>query len=134
MIKQVFNIRHYWEVRVYYNTDFDLFDVIEKDLKDCGISKDSLRELYNVLYNNQAKAVTFSNLEKHLSIVLFCSHQSKADYINSIVHEAEHVKQAMLQAYQIQDKGEPPAYTIGYLVGKMWEVFKGLVCDECDYR
>ena len=129
MIKQVFYIRHYWEVRVYYNIDFDLFDAIEKDLKDCGISKDSLRELYNMLYNGLAKAVTFSNLEKHLSIVLFCFHQSKADYINSIVHEAEHVKQAMLKAYNIEDEGEAPAYTIGYLISQMYRVFSQLICD-----
>ncbi len=38
---------------------------------------------------------------------------SRIDYINSIVHEAEHIKQAMLKAYRVEDKGEPPAYTIG---------------------
>ena len=47
-----------------------------------------------------------------------------SDYIDSVVHEAEHVKQAMLKAYHVEDIGEPPAYTIGYLVGRMWEAFK----------
>lgn len=30
-------------------------------------------------------------------------------------------KQAMLEAYKVDDKGEKPAYTIGYLTSKMWK-------------
>lgn len=48
---------------------------------------------------------------------------AKADYINSLVHEAEHVKQTMLKEYDVEDEGENPAYTIGYLVKRMWEVY-----------
>jgi hypothetical protein len=67
-------------------------------------------------------------------VILFNHHEDKQDYVNSIVHEAEHVKQAMLKAYQVDDAGEPPAYTVGYLVGKMWEVFRELVCIKCKHR
>ena len=56
-------------------------------------------------------------------------YMSKEDYLNSIIHEAEHIKQAMLKAYDVDDIGEPPAYTIGYLVMKMYEVFKIFICD-----
>lgn len=51
--------------------------------------------------------------------MLFNIHKSYYDYVNSIVHEAEHVKQAMLNYYSISDEGEEPAYTIGYLAMKM---------------
>lgn len=33
----------------------------------------------------------------------------------------------MLEAYHVEDEGEAPAYTIGYLVGKMWELAKKLL-------
>lgn len=33
----------------------------------------------------------------------------------------------MLDAYSVEDSGEPPAYTIGYLVGRMYEGFKKLI-------
>lgn len=65
-----------------------------------------------------------------LSIIKVLSsspHTSPQDYLDSIVHEAEHVKQAMLEAYQIEDKGEPPAYTIGYLVSRMYPVFRNFI-------
>lgn len=74
----------------------------------------------------RAKAVTYNSIEKHMSIVLFNRHRNQTDYINSIVHEAEHIKQAMLEAYKVEDVGEPPAYTIGYLVGRMWKVYHKL--------
>ena len=133
MIKQVFDVESYFNVIVYYNVDYDFFNMVEKDLNEAGISKLMLRELWLMMYYGKAKAVTYSNIEEYVCVVLFNYHEDEKDYINSIVHEAEHVKQAMLEAYQIEDKGEPPAYTIGYVVGRMWEVFKGLVCMECKH-
>ena len=129
MIKQIFEVEHYWEVIVYYDVNFDLFKDIILEMRGMGAITDSVYEMYDMLANDKAKAATYSNLEKHISLVLFNSHESQEDYLNSIVHEAEHVKQAMLQAYQVEDKGEPPAYTIGYLVSQMYQVFKDIVCN-----
>lgn len=30
----------------------------------------------------------------------------------------------MLEAYDVEDRGEPPAYTIGHLVAQMWKGFR----------
>ena len=67
----------------------------------------------------KAKAVTISNLNLYKSVVLFNKHKSYYDYINSIIHEAEHIKQSMLYAYDVDDSGEPPAYTVGYIASQM---------------
>jgi hypothetical protein len=128
MIKQIINVKSYFKVIVYYNVDYDLFDIIEKDLIDAEIPERLMKALWYNMYHGLAKAVTYSNLYQHICIVLFNPHKSKADYIDSIVHEAEHVKQAMLKAYQVEDKGEPPAYTIGYLISQMYQVFQHLIC------
>lgn len=124
MIKQVFHIEDYWEVMVYYNVDYNLFNYIKKELINIGATEDIVCSIYNNMSSGKGKAVTYNNLEKHTSIILFNRHKNKRDYINSLVHEAEHVKQAMLKAYAVQDKGEDPAYTIGYLVSRMWETFR----------
>ena len=124
MIKQVFHIRNYWEVIVFYDLNYNLFYDIEELLLDCGASIEDIEELYYMMRYNSALAVTFSNTRLKVSIVLFNEHKTKQSYINSIVHEAEHVKQAMLESYNVDDIGEPPAYTIGFLVMKMLEFFK----------
>lgn len=130
MIKQVFHVEDYWEVVIFYNVDYSLFPIIGNEIGKLGITRHSLKVLKKSMESGKAKAVTCSSLGKHRSIVLFNRHHDNIDYINSLVHEAEHIKQAMLEAYHVEDKGEPPAYTIGYLVGRMWEVFHNVVMKQ----
>jgi hypothetical protein len=124
MTKQQIKIRHYWEVIVYYDVDYSSFYYIDNDLRKLGVTANTRSTIYDNMISNKAKAVTFSNESKCKSIILFNKHKSMIDYVNSIVHEAEHVKQAMLGAYDVEDKGEEPAYTIGYLVSRMWKVVR----------
>ena len=129
MIRQEFYVEHYWKVVVFWNIDYSLFNVIREDLRSLGMSRAETGKLREELENGKAKAVTCSSIEEHISIVLFNRHDSKRDYMNSIAHEAEHVKQATLEAYDVEDRGEAPAYTLGYLIGKMYYVFKELICS-----
>jgi len=127
MIKQVFHIKNYWKVIVYYNVDYNFFDIIRKDLVKINASDTTIDDIYYNLVVREAKGATYSNTHKHVSIMLFNHHSSKTDYINTVVHEAEHVKQAMLKVYKVEDKGESPAYTIGYLLSKMYPVVMKII-------
>ena len=131
MIRQQFSVDGYWEVIVYYDVDFDLLEAVYKELRDIGFSNRGILEVFKTLRKKRTKAVTCTNGYSHTSIVLFKPHDDWYDYLNSLVHEAEHVKQAMLDTYLIEDKGEPPAYTIGYLVERMWEVFGTIYNPYC---
>lgn len=118
MKRYIIDVENYWRVIVYFDIDYGSFDIISKDLAYYLCPKEEINSIqYHI--NTDAKAFTFSNINLKISIVGFNKHKNKYDYINSIVHECEHIKQAMLKAYYINDSGEPPAYTIGYLVSKM---------------
>lgn len=119
MIKNVINIDYYWKVIVYYDIDYDFFNYIVSDLNKLNCSNRTINTVYNNMSKYKAKAVTISNLNLYKSIVLFNKHKSYYDYINSIIHEAEHIKQSMLYAYDVDDSGEPPAYTVGYIASQM---------------
>lgn len=123
MIKRTIDIDGYWKVIIYFNVDYNLFNYVLNDLLSINTPNITIRRIFNNMSKRKAKAVTISNENFNTSIVLFNKHDSKYDYINSIVHEAEHIKQSMLHAYKIDDYGEPPAYTIGYLVMKMLMIF-----------
>jgi len=131
MIRQAFDVDGYWRVIVFYDMDYALLYGVVKVLADEGFPSWYVRQVFFNMYLG-AKAVTCSNTERKVSIVIFNEHDTMEDYINSIVHEAEHVKQAMLKAYYVNDEGEPPAYTMGYLVSRMWGVFRQFVCDACE--
>ena len=123
MIRQSFNVQSYWKVIVFYNFDYDFFGIVADELEAIDTPKWSIDNIYNMMSTGKALAFTQSNLKKHVSIVGFNRHKNSYDYLNSIVHEAEHIKQAMLKAYNIDESGEPPANTVAYLVEKMLQVF-----------
>lgn len=123
MIKSSINIDDYWKVIVYYDIDYDFFYVIYKVLRKYRISNRTIEEIYYIMSNHYAKAVTISIEEYNVSIVLFNKHKLYYDYINSIIHEAEHIKQSMLYFYNVGDYGEPPAYTVGYIASQMIKKF-----------
>lgn len=116
MIKKVFNIDNKWKVIVYYNIDYNLFSYIADDIYNLGMSNKLVNRVYKMMKSGRAKAVTISSPVKKCSIVGFNSTNFKYDLINSIVHEAVHVMEAMLNYYDVDVTGEPPAYTLGYLV------------------
>ena len=121
MFKRIININNYWKVIVYYNIDYNFFNYVENDLLYYGTPVESIKRIYHNM-RTTAKAFTYSNNKYRVSIVGFNSHTNKYDYINSIVHEAEHVKQAMLAYYNIEDEGENAAYTIAYIATKMLQL------------
>ena len=116
MIKKTFNIDNKWKVIVYYNIDYNLFSYIADDIYDLGMSNKLVNRVYKMMKSGRAKAVTISSPVKKCSIVAFNPTNSNYDLINSIAHEAVHVMEAMLNYYDINIKGEPPAYTLGYLI------------------
>lgn len=123
MIKDVINVDDYWKVIIYYDIDYDFFNIISKSLYKINCSNKTIESIYKNMFYNKAKAVTISNLYLHISVVLFNKHKHYYDYINSIIHEAEHIKQSMLEEYDIDDSGEPPAYTVGYIASQMIKMF-----------
>ena len=127
MIKQVIDVNGYWKIIVYYNVNYNLFHIIEDDIAKNSTPVEGIDAIKYNLFTNKAKAVTISNRHKYISFILFTKHTSREDYISSIVHEAEHVKDAMLKQYRIKNSGEPPAYTIGYIVKEMYIVFNRYV-------
>ena len=126
MIKQLINIENYWKIIVYYNVNYNLFNYIANDLYNIGASNKTINNIYKTMATHKAKAFTLSNKREKISVVAFNRHNSRYDYINSIIHEAEHIKQAMLSAYNVVDENEPPAYTIGYVAMKMLRINKML--------
>lgn len=124
MIKQIINIDNYWEVIVYYDIDYNFFNDIIKELDYLNTPVEEIDKIYYTM-KYKAKAFTYSNLKYRVSIVGFNKHFDKYDYINSIIHEAEHVKQHMLRSYKVLDEGEPPAYTVGYVATKMLQLKLG---------
>ena len=71
MIRQEFDVKSYWKVIVYYNVDYALFSDIFNSLQKVGAASEDIENIYGNMVSGKAKAVTYSNYSKHISVVLF---------------------------------------------------------------
>jgi hypothetical protein len=99
MIIQDIDINGYWKVIVVYN--------VELGQKDGGF--------------------TYTDFKKKQSIVGIGKSTSNAQFLNTITHEAKHVQSHICKFYSIEEDNENAAYLIGYIIQRMYEVFRGLI-------
>lgn len=126
IIKQYINIDNHWLVIVYYNIDYNQFYIMKDELLDIGSPVEEIDEIYHALLNNEVKAFTATNSKQHTSIVGVTTHNDKSDYMSSLVHEAKHITDDIMKEYNITNYGEPPAYTIGYIVKRMYNCLSNI--------
>lgn len=99
--------------------------MIRQDISVAGYWK--IIMLYDVYLGSKNTGFTYTNYDKKRSIVGIAETTSKEQFINTIVHEAKHVQSHICNYYSVSESGEKAAYLIGYIVQKMFRVFKHLL-------
>jgi hypothetical protein len=84
---------------------------------------------YDVYLGEDNSGFTHTDFNKKLSVVVIGKADSKKQFLNTIVHEAKHIQSHICKYYDIPEDGEDAAYLIGYIVMKMYSVFKELICQ-----
>lgn len=115
----------FWTIYVYYNITPDKFPIFR--LRALGAPSKEISEIQNKITHNKAKAFTYNSEKYRSSVIGFNKHSTFPDYINSIVHEAEHVKEAILNYYNVENSGETAAETLGYIVSEMYYTYKKFI-------
>ena len=83
--------------------------------------------VYGAYLGKQNTGFTYTNLDKRTSIVGISSTSSYEQFMNTIVHEAKHVQSHICEYYNVPEDSEEAAYLIGYIVQKMYRVFKDII-------
>lgn len=130
MIKQSFYIDKYdWQVVVLYETSSDDASYIISILKRNGANSNVIDIAYNsVIANNLNTGFTYSDLDKHKTIIIISKTTSKSELINTIVHEANHLQSHIATKFNLDEKGEEVCYLIGGIVKSMFRVFSKIIC------
>jgi hypothetical protein len=102
MIRQDIDVEGYWKITIIYNAHLGHLDT----------------------------GFAYSNLNKKHSIVGISPTSSKEQFLNTIVHEAKHVQSHICKYYNILETSEEAAYLIGFIVQKMYKVFKSILGTE----
>lgn len=124
MKRQVIHIHKYeWKVYVYYDTTpYDTEELLGK-LYQMGCSENGIlrtrRQLLEGEYNN---GLTYSNRTLKQSVVSLGRASEFAQFLNSFVHELQHLSTHIAQAYGMPLDGEEICYLSGWIAQEMYPI------------
>lgn len=129
MIKQDIYLKEYkWDLIVFYNTDINNLEYIINTLKEIGISKRDLNLAYkNIISGKINTGFIYTNFDKRKTLITIGKTNSKEEFINTVVHEANHLQSHIASYYDLNEKGEEVSYLIGDIVKQMYKVFKKII-------
>lgn len=136
MIAQSFNISQYdWNIKVYYDVERSDINFCIKQLKKLTTDNKIFNECRQTLdTKHKDRAYTYSSYVTKSSIVFIGIPSSTGELINTITHEANHIKSHIATYYDLDEKGERVSYLIGEIVKEMSNTFIQFICDNClDY-
>lgn len=130
MIKQHIYIKEYdWNVIVLYNVNKECLNDIFNILINICDNKNHLKSAINHLLDDKINtAFIYSNLYTKKSLISIGQVSSTEEFIDSIVHEANHLQSHIATRFNLNEKGEEVCYIIGNIVKQMYNVFKKIIC------
>ena len=131
MIGQRFYIDKYdWQVMVLYEVGSSDTNIVIRMLEYICSDNDIINTAYENVSNGKPNTgFTYSDYDKQLSFMVIGKTTSIRETLNTIVHEANHLKSHIATAYGIDEKGEEVCYFIGNIVKTMYDVFRKFICS-----
>ena len=83
--------------------------------------------LYNVWLGELNTGFTHSNFHKKQSIIAISPTSSKAQFMNTVLHEIKHLQSHICKYYKVAEDSEDAAYLTGYIAQKIYPVFRELI-------
>lgn len=129
MIGQRFYLDKYkWSVVVLYNVNHNDIEFIQDNLSKICDNKQQIKDsTYYIEQQIPNTGFIFSNLDINISLIVIGESTSNKEFINTIVHEANHLQSHIATKYNIDEKGEEVCYLIGEIVERMYAVFKKII-------
>lgn len=118
MIEQEIYLERFdWTIRVYYNVKDKDCSIIRKSLLKLGCKGEPLDDACNLIMENKPnKGITYSNIDKHQTVVSVGFTVEESEFVNSVSHEMLHVVQHIAEKFSLDPKREDVCYLIGSLM------------------
>lgn len=132
MIGQYFTIPEYnWEVEVYYGIEkYDINFCIRKLRKyttQTNVYKECIKTLNT---NKKNRGFTYTSYRFNKSVIFIGVPSSTGELLNTITHEANHLKSHIATYYNLNEKDEEVCYIIGDIAEQMSNTFIQLICNN----
>lgn len=114
-MKQVIKLNKYdWNIIIYYTVN----DVEKKEITDMlsNINKETFQSIeHNLQSSKEDTGFTYSNYNKHFSIMVIHKASSIGEFINTFEHEKNHLEIHICEALDINPYSEEAAHLSGNL-------------------
>ena len=113
--RQQFKIRKYdWNVIIYYTVDEKQKTEIVTELKELQPDRQTYERLERNLMNSGLDTgFIYSSFVKHFSIIVIHKASSIGEFVNTLVHEKNHLEMHMCEALDINPYSEEAAILSG---------------------
>lgn len=129
MIRQTIHIKAYdWTVYAYYAVDTYYADEIVQRLADLGADSAYLRTASSHMRTRTLNnGLTYSNMFKGETVLVVGLTSSPAQFLNSLVHELQHLTCHVCEARGIDMNSEEACYLSGGVAQEIYGEVKGLI-------
>lgn len=111
-----------WDILIYYGTsEEDVHDVYNA-LVALGCSKREARKAARAVTFHLNTGLTYSNSDLRMSLVCIADATSADQFVNTAIHEANHIQSHVCEYFGIEEDSETASYMIGYIVQRMYKM------------
>ena len=120
-LRQQFKIRKYdWDVVIYYTVDEEQKTEIDTKLKELQPDKETFQKLERNLMNAELDTgFIYSSFYKQCSLIVVHKASSVGEFVNTLVHEKNHLEMHICEALDINPYSEEAAVLSGEIAMQM---------------
>lgn len=130
MTRDYLDIDKHWGILAYYDATPSDFSQLGPILREFGCPEWEIKRAYETV-NRQDKAFVFNAPWVRMSVMVVGRVSHPSQFLNSLLHEFDHLQDAILQYYQVEQGTEDAAYLQGYLGQVAYEGVMPHLCPYC---
>ena len=130
MLRDYLDIDRHWGILAYYDALPSDFAQLAPILREFGCPEAEIGRAYHTIHRTN-KAFVFTAPWARMSVMVVGRVTHPSQFLNSLLHEFDHLQDAILQYYQVAHGTEDAAYLQGYLGQIAYEGILPLLCPAC---
>lgn len=130
MIRDYLDIDNHWGVLAYYDATPDDFARLGPILGEFGCPEQEIAKAWHTIHETD-KAFIYNAPWARMSVLVVGRVTHPAQFLNSLLHEFDHLQDGILEYYHVEHGTEDAAYLQGYLGQIAYEGILQLLCPVC---
>lgn len=127
MLRSYLDIDRHWGILAYYDVLPSDFAQLAPILREFGCHEREIEKAWRTVHSPD-KAFVFNAPWVRMSVMVVGRVTRPAQFLNSFMHEADHLQDAILQYYHVPQGTEQAAYLQGFIGEIAYEAILPLLC------